>query len=101
MNKDAVQHERGPRNSTIRRQVALYLKESGASVGPLGLNHPVLGHPSQSVPVCSPSISISAPGSLPISMGFLRPQMDINPSTIRPTAICHPTPKVRLAQLFD
>ncbi|VDQ07121.1 unnamed protein product, partial [Trichobilharzia regenti] len=24
MNKDAVQHERGPRNSTIRRQVALY-----------------------------------------------------------------------------
>ncbi|CAL1539291.1 unnamed protein product [Lymnaea stagnalis] len=28
MNKDAVQHERGPRNSTIRRQVAMYLKES-------------------------------------------------------------------------
>lgn len=28
MNKEAVQHERGPRNSTIRRQVALYLKES-------------------------------------------------------------------------
>lgn len=27
MNKDAVQHERGPRNSTIRRQMALYLKE--------------------------------------------------------------------------
>ncbi|XP_067674555.1 nuclear receptor subfamily 2 group E member 1-like isoform X1 [Haliotis asinina] len=28
MNKDAVQHERGPRNSTIRRQVAMYLKET-------------------------------------------------------------------------
>ncbi|KAK0178846.1 hypothetical protein PV327_007694 [Microctonus hyperodae] len=27
MNKDAVQHERGPRNSTIRRQISLYLKE--------------------------------------------------------------------------
>ncbi|XP_020287094.1 nuclear receptor subfamily 2 group E member 1 [Pseudomyrmex gracilis] len=27
MNKDAVQHERGPRNSTIRRQMALYFKE--------------------------------------------------------------------------
>ncbi|XP_049771960.1 nuclear receptor subfamily 2 group E member 1 [Schistocerca cancellata] len=27
MNKDAVQHERGPRNSTLRRQLALYLKE--------------------------------------------------------------------------
>jgi hypothetical protein len=24
----AVQHERGPRNSTIRRQVAMYLKET-------------------------------------------------------------------------
>ncbi|CAG5127297.1 unnamed protein product [Candidula unifasciata] len=28
MNKDAVQHERGPRNSTIRRQVAMFIKES-------------------------------------------------------------------------
>ncbi|XP_070394512.1 nuclear receptor subfamily 2 group E member 1 [Dermacentor albipictus] len=40
MNREAVQHERGPRNSTLRRQVALYLKEGGlrppgfASPGP-------------------------------------------------------------------
>ncbi|XP_011879545.1 PREDICTED: nuclear receptor subfamily 2 group E member 1 isoform X2 [Vollenhovia emeryi] len=27
MNKDAVQHERGPRNSTLRRQMALFFKE--------------------------------------------------------------------------
>jgi hypothetical protein len=27
MNKDAVQHERGPRNSTLRRQMSLYFKE--------------------------------------------------------------------------
>ncbi|KAJ2954159.1 hypothetical protein O0L34_g2387 [Tuta absoluta] len=27
MNKDAVQHERGPRNSTLRRQMALFLKD--------------------------------------------------------------------------
>ncbi|KAK4468128.1 hypothetical protein MN116_008295 [Schistosoma mekongi] len=27
MNKDAVQHERGPRNSTLRRQVALYMND--------------------------------------------------------------------------
>ncbi|KOC59552.1 Nuclear receptor subfamily 2 group E member 1 [Habropoda laboriosa] len=27
MNRDAVQHERGPRNSTLRRQMALYFKE--------------------------------------------------------------------------
>ncbi|XP_063243296.1 nuclear receptor subfamily 2 group E member 1 [Bacillus rossius redtenbacheri] len=31
MNKDAVQHERGPRSSTLRRQMALYLKEAGSS----------------------------------------------------------------------
>nr|ASL70518.1 nuclear receptor [Brachionus rotundiformis] len=28
MNRDAVQHERGPRNSTIRRQMAILMKES-------------------------------------------------------------------------
>nr|VZI36726.1 unnamed protein product [Spirometra erinaceieuropaei] len=27
MNRDAVQHERGPRNSTLRRQVAMYMRE--------------------------------------------------------------------------
>ncbi|CAG9789000.1 unnamed protein product [Diatraea saccharalis] len=27
MNKDAVQHERGPRNSTIRRQMAMFFKD--------------------------------------------------------------------------
>ncbi|XP_041463679.1 LOW QUALITY PROTEIN: nuclear receptor subfamily 2 group E member 1-like [Lytechinus variegatus] len=31
MNKDAVQHERGPRNSTIKKQMALYLKETAAA----------------------------------------------------------------------
>ncbi|XP_077301675.1 nuclear receptor subfamily 2 group E member tailless [Arctopsyche grandis] len=36
MNKDAVQHERGPRNSTLRRQLAQMLKES-----------PSMGAPSQ------------------------------------------------------
>ncbi|XP_066276455.1 nuclear receptor subfamily 2 group E member 1-like [Branchiostoma lanceolatum] len=28
MNKDAVQHERGPRNSTIRKQLAQYMKDT-------------------------------------------------------------------------
>lgn len=35
MNKEAVQHERGPRNSTLRRQVAMYLKEAGLRPGAL------------------------------------------------------------------
>ncbi|KAL1482176.1 hypothetical protein MTO96_033982, partial [Rhipicephalus appendiculatus] len=38
MNREAVQHERGPRNSTIRRQVALYFKEG---LRPAGLGPPV------------------------------------------------------------
>ncbi|GAB1607775.1 photoreceptor-specific nuclear receptor-like [Argonauta hians] len=38
MNKDAVQHERGPRNSTIRRQVAMYLKETSELASSLPSN---------------------------------------------------------------
>ena len=34
MNKDAVQHERGPRNSTLRRQMSLYFKDHQTSVSP-------------------------------------------------------------------
>ncbi|CAH2247995.1 jg27602, partial [Pararge aegeria aegeria] len=41
MNKDAVQHERGPRNSTIRRQMALFLKDPLPSTD-IGLSPPVL-----------------------------------------------------------
>ena len=35
----AVQHERGPRNSTIRRQVAMYLKET-SELGTVLAPHP-------------------------------------------------------------
>ncbi|XP_065223778.1 nuclear receptor subfamily 2 group E member 1 isoform X2 [Planococcus citri] len=34
MNKDAVQHERGPRNSTLQRQMALYFKEPSSDTAP-------------------------------------------------------------------
>ena len=37
MNREAVQHERGPRNSTLRRQMSLFFKEhtmSAAATGP-------------------------------------------------------------------
>ncbi|CAH2035005.1 unnamed protein product, partial [Iphiclides podalirius] len=40
MNKDAVQHERGPRNSTIRRQMALFLKDPTASSSDVNLPLP-------------------------------------------------------------
>ncbi|XP_031767459.2 protein tailless [Galleria mellonella] len=40
MNKDAVQHERGPRNSTIRRQMALFLKDPALPSSDVGLQPP-------------------------------------------------------------
>lgn len=45
----AVQHERGPRNSTIRRQVAMYLREttelaSAISASAAPFRPPVLPH---------------------------------------------------------
>ncbi|XP_023248355.1 nuclear receptor subfamily 2 group E member 1 [Copidosoma floridanum] len=35
MNKDAVQHERGPRNSTLRRQMALYYGSKESDIMPV------------------------------------------------------------------
>ncbi|XP_072930270.1 nuclear receptor subfamily 2 group E member 1 [Epargyreus clarus] len=40
MNKDAVQHERGPRNSTIRRQMALFLKDPAIPSSDIGITVP-------------------------------------------------------------
>ena len=39
----AVQHERGPRNSTIRRQMAMYLKET-SELSSLGSPSPFRPH---------------------------------------------------------
>ena len=61
MNKEAVQHERGPRNSTLRRQMSLYFKEHSLSSQNEG-NSPPLGSPS-SIPQSSPPL-IAAPTPL-------------------------------------
>ncbi|EEB14839.1 Orphan nuclear receptor NR2E1, putative [Pediculus humanus corporis] len=47
MNKDAVQHERGPRNSTLRRQMAFYFKEPCDTTSDIGCGpsvSPILQH---------------------------------------------------------
>lgn len=41
----AVQHERGPRNSTIRRQMALYLKEANEISASMAAHAAVVSHP--------------------------------------------------------
>ncbi|XP_048771220.1 nuclear receptor subfamily 2 group E member 1-like [Ostrea edulis] len=80
MNKDAVQHERGPRNSTIRRQVAMYLKETrdyGAFVAQAPFRPPYL-------PSC-------------YGMDHMNNGVDIGavtpPSPVSPGILCQPTPK--------
>lgn len=92
MNKDgpgtspvaAVQHERGPRNSTLRRQVALYLKEAaGDATASAG----------------STSLVSVRPSGLPLGLhpAFLRPGpcTTLFPSPRPPfvASLCHPTPK--------
>ncbi|XP_064617694.1 nuclear receptor subfamily 2 group E member 1-like [Liolophura sinensis] len=81
MNKDAVQHERGPRNSTIRRQVAMYLKE--ASELPSVLAH-------------SPFRPAFFPGL--VSLDHVTPNDGITVSavdhgSIPGSVLCQPTPK--------
>ncbi|RWS09771.1 nuclear receptor subfamily 2 group E member 1-like protein [Dinothrombium tinctorium] len=91
MNKDAVQHERGPRNSTIRRQVALYLKESRAPIAPLHLSPQQANTMSQALPTSTGATHQLSP-ALPLNLSF--------PCTAGPSmppqmpSICFPTPKV-------
>lgn len=78
----AVQHERGPRNSTIRRQVAMYLKETrdyGAFVAQAPFRPPYL-----------PSCYGIDPMANGVDIGSVTP-----PSPVSPGILCQPTPKVR------
>ncbi|CAG2104967.1 unnamed protein product [Medioppia subpectinata] len=100
MNKDAVQHERGPRNSTIRRQVALYLKDTSV-IDRLSLTSTFMSPP---MPVSSAHLTIptnnsqirpqtNAEISLASTLASIPRLIDSNSLTLRPTAVCHPTPK--------
>ncbi|XP_026682353.1 uncharacterized protein LOC113469102 [Diaphorina citri] len=72
MNKEAVQHERGPRNSTIKRQMALYFKDPHSEGVVLNLARPKSTSPEpsplmHSSPYTSPTIDKlhPAPPALP------------------------------------
>lgn len=82
MNKDAVQHERGPRTSTLRRQVAMYLRDSterGAVFSPSHFHHPYLAHYYE-----IKHITDSSPGALvPVQENF----------PCLPAAVIHPIPR--------
>ncbi|RWS26948.1 nuclear receptor subfamily 2 group E member 1-like protein, partial [Leptotrombidium deliense] len=95
MNKDAVQHERGPRNSTIRRQVALYLKDRSV-ITPMTPLTPL--HMSPQPSPISQSLRQSVSGttahqispSLPLNLSFPFPTSS---SDQRMPSLCAPTPK--------
>ena len=66
MNKDAVQHERGPRNSTLRRQMSLYFRDQ-SSPPPTSLAPPtsmpalIPNFPNTSSPLLAPHPPITPP----------------------------------------
>ena len=119
----AVQHERGPRNSTIRRQMALYLKEAAdynATMGAFGgAPHPYMNHlpPPPFYSPIHPSLMLCQPRtphpspypvppsltSSPLSRSASPPEHARHPKVKSPgsqtspanTPILHPTPKVK------
>ncbi|KAI1301249.1 Nuclear receptor subfamily 2 group E member 1 [Halotydeus destructor] len=113
MNKEAVQHERGPRNSTIRRQLALFLKESDATIGHFshaGLQGASLGPQSGLLSSGAPPANFLVPRSLasssvnpslahslpplpptgPLTGAFAARPGPSMPGLIRPMPVCHP-----------
>ena len=72
MNKDAVQHERGPRNSTLRRQMSLYFKDHQTSVSP-------------------PPSQVGVPPNLPFSTAALLAPPPITPPQFT-TPLTRPSP---------
>lgn len=90
----AVQHERGPRNSTIRRQVAMYLKETSelnSLYGSTAFHSPYMPG-FYTFERLNDGITVSAVDS-PTSP--LTPiASPLTPTASSPGIICQPTPKV-------
>ncbi|KAJ8736855.1 hypothetical protein PYW07_000126 [Mythimna separata] len=90
MNKDAVQHERGPRNSTIRRQMALFMKDSPPRVESGGPIPPPLN-------LTLPKHNLIPPPAMPIYNPYSYPLLFESPVTSRPPP---PSPTVLNPFLF-
>ena len=95
MNRDAVQHERGPRNSTLRRQMSLYFRDQ---TSPPSATH---GHAHQhlATPTSMPSLPLSFPNtSISTSTGpmFLAPPSSVSPPSYMATPIpaTRPSPPI-------
>ncbi|XP_022832214.1 nuclear receptor subfamily 2 group E member 1 [Spodoptera litura] len=93
MNKNAVQHERGPRNSTIRRQMALFLKDP-----PPGTEVPVAGPPPLNLAL--PKHNLVPPPPLPLYNPYNYPPMGIFNSPITPMLAMPPSPPILNPAMF-
>ncbi|XP_035437979.2 nuclear receptor subfamily 2 group E member 1 [Spodoptera frugiperda] len=93
MNKNAVQHERGPRNSTIRRQMALFLKDP-----PPGSDVPVPGPPPLNLAL--PKHTMVAPPPLPLYNPYNYPSMGIFNTPITPMLRMPPSPPIFNPAMF-
>ncbi|CAG0897734.1 unnamed protein product [Darwinula stevensoni] len=103
MNREAVQHERGPRNSTIRRQMSLFFKDSppDSTTPPAGLGGPrgVHGGGGMSLSPAGCTVMTTVPLLPPIfttaSPTALSPSTSGLFSLPRPSPfLCIPTPKI-------
>ncbi|CAF3026254.1 unnamed protein product [Rotaria socialis] len=90
MNKEAVQHERGPRNSTIRRQMALLLKESSDLISAYHQQHSFHQRPHPHPVPATFHHPLSSSSSSSSTNGIDYSNMSTNSSII------HPTPKYPL-----
>ncbi|KAF9791487.1 hypothetical protein SFRURICE_010961 [Spodoptera frugiperda] len=93
MNKNAVQHERGPRNSTIRRQMALFLKDS-----PPGSEAPLPGPPPLNLAL--PKHNMVAPPPLPLYNPYNYPPMGIFNTPMTPMLPMPPSPPMFNPAMF-
>ncbi|XP_053630953.1 nuclear receptor subfamily 2 group E member 1-like [Cherax quadricarinatus] len=82
MNKDAVQHERGPRNSTLRRQMSLYFRDPSPDSPPPRPRSPTPPEPNHSRTPPStvthmPPVTVSAALALPFPLPPQPPPLDL------------------------
>ena len=90
MNKDAVQHERGPRNSTLRRQMSLYFKEQQHHQ--LNLSQPLIASADTSPPPTLSSLSGGRNGSSNSSTPTaIHPSRNVSSSRIPTSSVSPPS----------
>ena len=96
----AVQHERGPRNSTLRKHMALYLRDAHLSPSSELVGHPISpGYSPHSPAYFHPFFGGIGGGMEPAcgapTMGPVNFPFQGVGSSLKPLSLCQPIPRVR------